>query len=78
MMNVLAAWGTRSDAILNAITQKIAYTAQAHEQSRNILTPPPFFFSGIPVTLSTGESGLRPKTGGTKGYTQDIRHRPRV
>jgi len=34
MMNVLAAWGTRSDAILNAITQKITYTAQAHEQSR--------------------------------------------
>lgn len=34
MMNVLAAWGNRSDAVLNAITQKIAYTQQAHEQSR--------------------------------------------
>jgi len=34
MMNILAAWGSRSDAILSAITQKITYTAQAHEQSR--------------------------------------------
>jgi len=34
MMSILAAWGTRSDAILNAITQKITYTALAHEQSR--------------------------------------------
>lgn len=34
MMSILAAWGARSDAILNAITQKITYTAQAHEQTR--------------------------------------------
>eukprot|EP00026_Physarum_polycephalum_P007940 Phypoly_transcript_08012.p1 GENE.Phypoly_transcript_08012~~Phypoly_transcript_08012.p1 ORF type:complete len:284 (+),score=33.51 Phypoly_transcript_08012:62-853(+) len=34
MMNVLAAWATRSDAVLDSITHKVAYTAQAHEQSR--------------------------------------------
>jgi len=34
MMNILAAWGNRSDAILNAITQRITYTAQAHELAR--------------------------------------------
>jgi COP9 signalosome complex subunit 7 len=34
MMNVLAAWGTRSDAVISAIDQKIAYTAHAHEQFR--------------------------------------------
>jgi len=34
MMEILAAWGARSDAILNAINQKITYTASAHEQSR--------------------------------------------
>lgn len=34
MMSILAAWGSRSDAVLAAITQKIAYTAQAHDLSR--------------------------------------------
>jgi len=34
MMSILAAWGNRSDAILAAISQRIAYTAQAHEQAR--------------------------------------------
>jgi len=34
MMNILAAWGNRSDAILAAINQRITYTAQAHDQAR--------------------------------------------
>lgn len=31
MMAILSAWSNRSEGILNAITQRIAYTAQTHE-----------------------------------------------
>jgi len=34
MMAILAAWGNRSDAVLNAINQRITYAAQTHDQAR--------------------------------------------
>jgi len=57
MMSILAAWGSRSDAILNAITQRIAYSAQAHEVTRKERTDFEQRLEALKATLKTSGGG---------------------